>query len=174
MKNMTQVTAIQTTAAPHTKVSSDVVAIAEKQPRIHYLLTCAAGKARPDTTVNLQILGGLVPAWFSGDLEAFRQVFGRSYTFLAREGCERAPDPAMREWCSVLLAAAVGVFGETFPDNFDWSTFGKDGELLRQGIYAYDYDKHHVKLNLSRIAARTTSISTQVVTAHSSRCGSAT
>ena len=125
---------------------SDFGAVAEKQPRIRYLFTCVAGKARPDRSAYLLFIGGVIPAYISGDLEACKEALGRFFSFLAREGCERAPDPAMRELCSVFLVSIVGMICETYPVDFDWSVFGKDGELLRQGIYAYDYDKHHVKL----------------------------
>ena len=130
---------------PHLCVN-DMGSIAKKQPRIRYLLSCEAGKARPDRACWLQFLGGVVPTLFSGDLEACKEGNSQFFYFLARDGCERAPDPAMRELCSVVLSAFMATLAETIAEDFDWGVIGKDGELVRQGIYAYDYDKHHVKI----------------------------
>ena len=126
--------------------ANDMGAIAEKQARIRYLLTCDSGKAKPDRIAYLVLLGEVIPTWFSADLEACKEALGQLFSFHAREGCERALDPAMCEFCSVFLSTQVGVYFDTFPEDFEWSVFGKDGELVRQGIYAYDYDKHHVKM----------------------------
>ena len=120
---------------------NDPGAIPEKQPRIRYLLTCDSAKTRPDRAFYLQFLAGIMPGWFNGDIETTKECFGHAFLFLAREGCECAPDQTMREYCTIIISSLFGLFFETLPDDFDWRGLGTDGDLVRQGMCAYDYDK---------------------------------
>jgi lambda repressor-like predicted transcriptional regulator len=115
-------------------------------PRIRYLATTAAGKARPDRMWYLQFFAEAMPCFFAGDLERMCSASATSMLYLVHEAAE-AQDPQMREWCSILLAIMMGPVYENLPGNFDWAIVGQHGELLRQGLYAYSYSKHHQKLN---------------------------
>ena len=127
--------------------SYDPSAVGEKLPRLEYLLSSKVANARPDRTSLLMILAYVFPCFLTGDVEGCHGHTKRMLTFLAREGCERAPDPAVKEFCSVVLCGTVGVFFDSLLEGgFDWSVLGKYGELVRQGVYAYDYDKYHVKI----------------------------
>jgi hypothetical protein len=116
-------------------------------PRIRYLASTPAGNARPDRSWYLQWFADVFPTAVTADLAKARTGNARSFLYLVREGCEGAKDPDMRSWCTVMAAEFVPMLNEwgTVVGGFDWSAIGAAGELVRQGLYRWDYDKHHVK-----------------------------
>ena len=122
----------------------DPAAIMSLGPRIERLLTTDAAKAQPDSCFSLLVAGRLWPLLFAGDMQGAATAWLEICWFTSR-ACVESPDPVMREFCSVVHSTA-----STFVDvalhssSFDWAAY--DDGILRIGIEAYDYDKHHHKM----------------------------
>ena len=125
------------------------------KPRIDRLMSTEAAKTKPDFCYYIQFLTGMIPAWVTGTLESFASSPATlevasidMLSILVRSGIESAPDPAMREFCKVLLCHCNCFSFDMLlllPD-FDWSIYGDSGQWCREGLEAYDYDKHHYKM----------------------------
>ena len=109
--------------------------------RMRYLVTTNAAKAAPDRATAMVALES-TPMVLTGDLQGWMAVIPRGLEVLVRLGCQAAPDPAMREWCTVLFAGLVGQaaesgFGLPGFDSVTGPLDADDGGLLWKGIQAY-------------------------------------
>ena len=92
-------------------------------------------------------MGTFVPAWYRGDQKATSSAIFDWLSFTARAGCKEAPDPAMRDFCAVILTSMTWLNDMMLPsESFDWALYGEDMNHCRTGLELYDYDKHHFKL----------------------------
>eukprot|EP01046_Picozoa_sp_COSAG06_P021451 COSAG06_NODE_1614_length_8932_cov_4.428507_1_plen_1634_part_10 len=127
----------------------DMEFIGEAADRLRHLASCKAGSAEPVRAFMLMGIAAITHM-FAAELNAYADAMSLAVSFLAREGCVAAPDVAEREFCSVMLAGCM-IHAETYTlsDSFDMAAIvGSDGELLREGLRGYNYDKHHQALIL--------------------------
>jgi hypothetical protein len=127
---------------------TDMALLPQLLPRLERLLTTDAAKSLPDVCVTLLMTGRVIPSMAAGDGKALASAMRSTVLFLCT-GCEGAPDPAMQEFCCVVLSSTMSIMSECgiAPDiTGAWRAFGEDGEPLRAGCEGYSYDKHHQRI----------------------------